>query len=235
MSQDFREWRCRRSDCFLLDERGIVRLGTRCAQPIRIAVGVLMSLVLAACISTTGTKPYPVGWSPIRHGQADGSCPKIAGTYNDSGVFEQSASGRPCKRETGECTSLIFGLLSGAQSALRLEAFKWRSTVVQVQIEQPSPGVVEIIAKPDGKRQTLSIANGDFTCDGNGLRLSDKTAATIVLISNAISTESRIFNAANDGSLVMKSEWHNRGHHTLFPFSVTNEEWVRWIRVSQTP
>jgi len=212
-----------------------VRFGTRSAQPIRIAVSVLMSLVLVSCISTTGTEPYPVGWSPIRHGEAGGTCPNINGVYHDRGVSEWSRSGRPCSREMGECTSLIFGLLSDAQSALRIEAFKWRSTVVQVQIEQPSPGVVEIIANPDGKRRTLSIANGDFTCDGNGLRLSDKTAATIVLISNAISTESRTFNVANDGSLIMKSEWHNRGHHTLFPFSVTNEAWVRWTRVLQTP
>lgn len=212
-----------------------MRLGTRDAQPTWTAVGALMSPVLASCISMAGTEPYPAGWSPIRHGQAYGTCPTLDGVYLDRGEFEQSASGRPCKRETGECTSLIFSLLSDAQPALRLEAFKWRSTVTQVQIEQPSPGVVAIIANPDGKRQTLSMANGDFTCDAHGLRLSDKTAATIVLISNAMSTESRTFNVANDGSLIMKSAWHNRGHHTFIPFSVTNEEWVRWTRLSRPP
>jgi hypothetical protein len=98
-----------------------------------------------------------------------------------------------------------------------------RDWVERVQIEQPSPGIVEIIAEPGGKRQTLSVANGDFTCDKNGLRLRDKTAAMTILVGSAFTTESRIFNVADDGSLIMKSVWHNQGHHTLFPFSVTNE------------
>jgi hypothetical protein len=210
-----------------------VRFRTRTLQPIRIAASVLVSLLLASCISYTGTVPYPASWAPVRQGQAVGSCPKIDGVYWDRGQYQPTpyVSGRPCDFKTGECTSLIFGLVSDAQSAIRIGGFNWRSTVQQVQIEQPSPGVVEIIAEPGGKRQTLSMANGDFTCDKNGLRLRDTTAATIVLISNALSTESRIFNVADDGSLIMKSVWHNRGNHTLFPFSVTNELLVRWTRV----
>jgi len=210
-----------------------VRFHARNPRLIKIAASVLVPPLLASCIVHSGTAPYPNSWTPIRHGQTGSPCPKIAGVYQDRGDYQPTpyVSGRPCSFKSGECRSLIFGLLSDAQSGIRIEAFKWRSTVQQVQIEQPSPGVLEIIAEPGGNRQTLSMANGDFTCDGVGLRLRDKTAATIVLISNMLSTESRIFNVAEDGSLVMKSEWHNQGHHLIFPASVRYELWVRWTRV----
>lgn len=210
-----------------------MRFRTRTPQPIRIAASVLVSLLLASCIAYSSTAPYPGSWTPIRQGQAGSSCPKIDGVYQDRGEYQPTphVSGRPCNFRTGECRSLIFGLLGDAQSAIRFEAFKWQSTVQQVQIEQPSPGVVEIIAQPGGERQTLSITNGDFTCDGDGLRLKDKTAGTTILISNVISNESRTFNIADDGSLIMKSAWHNWGHHIVFPVSVRNELWVRWTRV----
>lgn len=209
-----------------------MRFRTRTLQPIRIAVSVLVSLLLASCISYTSTVPYPASWAPVRQSQAGSSCPKIDGVYQDRGEYQPTprVSGRPCNDRTGECRSLILGLLGDA----RIDVFKReiaRDFVAWVQIEQPSPGVVEIIAQPGEKRQTLSITNGDFTCDRNGLRLGDKTAAMIFLISNGLSTESRIFNVADDGSLVMKAVWHNQGHHTFFPFSVTNEVLLRWTRV----
>lgn len=208
-----------------------MRFRTRTLQPIRIAASVLVSLLLASCISYTGTVPYPASWAPVRQSQAGSSCPKIVGVYQDRGEYQPTphVSGRPCNFRTGECRSLIFGLLGDARSTLFNSEIPW-DWVERVQIEQPSPGIVEIIAEPGGKRQTLSMANGDFTCDKNGLRLRDTTAATIVLISNVLSTESRIFNVADDGSLIMKAVWHNRGNHTLFPFSVTNELLVRWTR-----
>lgn len=193
----------------------------------------LVPPLLASCMVLSGTAPYPGSWTAIRHGQTGSPCPTIAGVYQDRGDYQPTpfVSGRPCSFESGECRSLIFGLLGDAQSAIRIKASKSRSTVQQVQIEQPSPGVVEIIAEPGGNRQTLSMENGDFTCDGTGLRLRDKTAVTILLISNLLSTESRIFNVAEDGSLVMKAEWHNQGHVTLIPASVRYELWVRWTRI----
>jgi hypothetical protein len=209
-----------------------VRFRTRTLQPIRIAASVLVSLLLASCISYTGTVPYPASWAPVRQGQAVGSCPKIDGVYWDRGQYQPTpyVSGRPCNDRTGECRSLIFNLLGDARSTL-FKSETPRDWVARVQIEQPSPGIVEIIAEPGGKRQTLSTANGDFTCDKNGLRLRDTTAATILLIGNVLSTESRIFNVADDGSLIVKAVWHNRGHATLFPLSITNELLVRWTRV----
>ena len=140
-------------------------------------------------------------------------------------------SGRPCSYRAGECSSLIFGLLGDPRFDLfnREIARDW---VERVQIEQPSPGIVEIIAEPGGKRQTLSMANGDFTCDKNGLRLRDKTAALILLISNTFTTESRIFNVTDDGSLIMKSVWNTMGHGTVIPVNSTNELLLRWTRVN---
>ena len=211
-----------------------MRFRSMTPRPIRIAASVLMPLLLSSCIAMTGIEPYPVSWTPIRKSEAGSSCPNIVGVYKDLGEYQPtpSGSGRPCSFESGECRSLIFNLLGDADMAIRIGTNKGQSTTLkQVRIEQPSPGVVEINAPSGERRQTLSIANGDFTCDGNGLRLAEKTAFATILISNVIGTDSRIFNVAEDGSLIMKSEWHNRGHHTFFPFNVTNELWVRWARV----
>jgi hypothetical protein len=209
-----------------------VRFRTRTPQPIRIAASVLVSLLLASCISYTGTVPYPASWAPVRQSQAGSSCPKIDGVYQDRGEYQPTpyVSGRPCNDRTGECRSLIFSLLGDAHyfgSDREIAGAR----VERVQIEQPSPGIVEIIAQPREKRQTLSITNGDFTCDQNGLRLRDKYTALTLLIANVFTTESRIFNVADDGSLIMKSVWHRQGHATLFPLSMANEVLLRWTRV----
>ena len=209
-----------------------MRFRTRTLQPIRIAASALVSLLLASCISYTGTVPYPASWAPVRQSQAGSSCPKIDGVYLDRGEYQPTpyVSGRPCNDKTGECRSLIFSLLGDAHyfGSDREIVSDW---LRRVQIEQPSPGIVEIIIQPREKGQTLSITNGDFTCDKNGLRLRDKTTAMILLISNVLTTESRIFNVADDGSLIMKSVWHRQGHATLFPLSMSDEVLLRWIRV----
>ena len=208
-----------------------MRFRTRTLQPTKIAASVLVSLLLASCLSHTGTVPYPANWAPVRQSQAGSSCPKIDGVYQDRGELPPHVSGRPCSYRAGECSSLIFGLLGDPRFDLfnREIARDW---VERVQIEQPSPGIVEIIAEPGGKRQTLSMANGDFTCDKNGLRLRDKTAALILLISNTFTTESRIFNVTDDGSLIMKSVWNTMGHGTVIPVNITNELLLRWTRVN---
>ncbi|MGI9316733.1 MAG: hypothetical protein ACR2QW_05325 [bacterium] len=153
----------------------------------------------------------------------------IAGTYDEIAEFSKQGS-RPCV--ASECDSLIFSLLSDAHSSFWTHELE-RPIADTVRIEQLLPGTLEIIALPSGKRQTLSISNGDFTCNETGLRLRNKTVTMVFLFSNAVQHETRIFNVAEDGSLIMKSELHSWGHHTFLPLNITSEGWLRWIRVSE--
>lgn len=195
--------------------------------PIKIAVSVLAFLLLSSCLSWDSKNPYPDNWASPEQSQG-GSCPNISGVYFDKGEYEATASGRPCGRVgSRDCESLTYALTYGANIFTSRRVWPTR-----VQIEQPAPDVVEIhdIAKSDEKKQMLLLSNGDFTCDSDGLRLSDKTTVAVLLFTNLIKNETRTFNRASDGSLIMNSKWRTTGHHTIMPVSMKEEGWVRWKR-----
>lgn len=175
---------------------------------------------------------YPYDWPRIREGASSDVCPEIAGSYIDGGEYKAPSSGRPCDYQDGECHSLLFGLLykfhdqpvkGGALG------FFGSNRRLEVRIEQPADDVIKVTAA--GQEHLLAKAAGDFTCDKNGIRLEKKGYSGLPALLDVVNFESRIFNVGQDGSLVMKSEWHNVGHYTVLPFSVRNEGWVRWERI----
>lgn len=101
---------------------------------------------------------------------------------------------------------------------------------MRVRIEQRAADIIEVTVL-DGDVHTLSLADRDFTCGSEGLTLKSRSASTILMISNAFVSESRTFNATEDGSLVMKSLSRTVAHHTIFPVIRTDVHWVKWKKV----
>jgi len=209
-----------------------MRAFTRSPLLIRILVCLIAPIPVASCLAIKGTATFPPDWAPVKYHHEDDLCPNLAGVYDDRGELPHATtSGRPCVSDASECESLIFSLLFDAHLDLRQRGVK-RDRVDLVHIQQLSPGVLEIVGDPGGNRQILSLADGDYTCDESGLRLAEKTTGMVLLVSNVISREIRVFNTAEDGSLIMKAEWRNTGHHTFVPFDTKSEGWVRWKRVT---
>ena len=182
-------------------------------------------LLLVSCFAHTNTVPYPDACGSIRASATGGSCPKIEGTYRDQG--EISGKGpRSCIYP--DCGSLAFNLLSDPYVFSRGDA----PSGGLVRISQPSAERVEILGGPRRVRTALSLAEGDFACDESGLRLKAKSTGLFLLAENVIAEESRIFNVADDGSLVMKVEWHNYGNRLIAGYSNRGAVWVRWERFS---
>ena len=193
---------------------------------------VLAFIVLPACSALFHEEKaaYPLNWSPVQQTASTGACPRIEGVFIDGGEYKAPGSGRPCDYGEGECQSLLFALLYDYKPVRKrsVYAFFTANANLEVRIEQPSEDEIKIAGY--GEERTLKKAAGDFTCDKDGLRLAEKTSSTLLLLLDNVSHESRIFNVAQDGSLVMKSEWHNAGNYTIFPFSVRAEGWVTWKR-----
>jgi hypothetical protein len=173
---------------------------------------------------------YPVNWPPIRETASAEACPHLEGLYIDAGKLGPTTTSRPCDFvDHGygeECKSLTFNLLYTMHDS--------HVKGGEVRIEQPSDAAIRITAA--GQQRTLTQTAGNFTCDKYGLRLKEKSQFFLFFLVNVVSFESRIFNAAQDGSLVMKAEWHNVGNRGIAPFSITDEGWVRWKQVdTKTP
>lgn len=201
-------------------------------QLLMLLAGILSSLLLTSCISIHDTTPYPLAWVPVQPPQPGGICPQIAGLYQDRGEESVPATtGRPCARMAGECASLSFSLLLDARRVNSSDPGIARDRVDQVRIKQPSAGEIEVTTLPGGNRQTLSMTDGDFSCNGGGLHLREKTAALLLLVANTRSADLRVFNVAGDGALIMRSEWNSVGHTTVIPVDVPGLEWVRWTRI----
>ena len=197
----------------------------------RSAFGIFALALLASCVTTGGIATYPAHWPPVQGIQSKGSCPKIAGVYHDLGEYVSTATGRPCDRYSDDCESLIYALLYDAYMSVKGTGIG-RKPVDIITIRQPSPGVLDIRSTPDGERGELSIAGGDFTCDEDGLRLKERSASLLLGVGNFVSYETRIFNAAVDGSLIMKSAYRTRGHTTIMFADNTGAAWVRWTPAS---
>jgi hypothetical protein len=184
-----------------------------------------VALLLASCFANT--RSYPADWPDIAtSGSGPTSCPSIQGIYADGGEYIASVSGRPCGYREGQCHSLLFALVAETPKLLGSTYSFAGNSRATVRIDQPSDDIIEISAV--GNRYVLAKTSGDFNCDANGLRLKERASLVLLLLVNAISYESRTFIRAQDGSLVMKTEWHNVGNSAIFPFSVRNEGWVRW-------
>lgn len=192
--------------------------------------GILLILIsLTSCSITSRQYPYPADWAHIQNDPSNISCPILEGIYYDLGEKATFSSGHPCVIKAGECGSLSFNLLfSDNLAGLSVT----RPLVNQIHITQPSPDVLEITTKPNGEQHKLSISNGDFSCDGAGLRLETKYTTAIAIIANYIQSESRVFNVANDGTLTMNAENRSVGHHLILPVNNTWNRWVRWSRVT---
>jgi hypothetical protein len=213
-----------------LEER-VMRMLIGNYRLLRIAASALMFPLLVSCINSSAPKTSPPYWSQLQKNQGIDSCPKMEGVYVNSGQQLTGVSGRPCAREIGECESLINNLLFDARLTL-LPHPTPRSSAHTIRIVQPSRGVIEVISFPGNEKKSLSMDAGDFTCDENGLRLSKKTAFVTIFISSMFSTELRTFRIEDDGSLIMKAEFNNVGHHTFFPITRDDETWVRWTRMA---
>lgn len=195
------------------------------------AFGILALALLASCVTTGGIATYPAHWAPVQTIQSKGFCPNIAGVYHDQGEYVSAATGRPCDRYSADCESLIYALLHDAYMSAKGSGIDRRPVDI-VTIRQPSPGVLDIGSTPDGETGELSITRGDFTCDENGLRLKERSASLLLGVGNFVSHETRIFNVAVDGSLIMKSAYRTRGHATVIFADNTGTAWVRWTPAS---
>ena len=199
---------------------------------VRIVFCLITPMPIASCISINESATFPADWAPVQYHRGEDLCPNLAGVYDDRGELPHvSTSGRPCVDDASECESLTFNLLFDAHLDLRRRGVK-RDRVDLVHIEQLSPGVLEIVGNPGGNRQILSLANGDYTCDESGLRLAEKATAMVLVAINFISRETRVFNTAEDGSLIMKAEYRSIGNDLLLAIDAENEGWVRWRRVT---
>ncbi len=197
---------------------------------IKLTVISLTLIPLTSCSMTSATYPYPVDWAPIQDNSLTSSCPNLEGVYHDYGENAETSSGSPCVSEAGECRSLSFNLLYSDTFAFKSVT---RPMVNQVHIVQPAPDLLEITTKPSGEQHKLSLSEGDFTCDAEGLRLKVKFTAGLVLFANYIMSESRVYIVASDGTLTMNAEGRNVGHHLIIPMNITSNRWVRWERFTE--
>lgn len=192
---------------------------------------IAMLPTLLGLTSCSSLREYPEHWSPITPVSAVGSCPAIAGLYNNSGDSPEPHTGRACYTagEEENCTSLTYNLLSDIPHYSWYKASpSWESK--HVRVNQSAADTIEVTLF-DRDVHTLSLAARDFTCGPEGITLKIRSALTIFLISNASESEMRTFNVADDGSLVMKSLSRVVGHHTVFPVAGTDVHWVKWKKV----
>ena len=190
----------------------------------------LSSLLLEGCHIGNWDVKYPADWATPEN-VAEHACPTVAGVYVNEGERRLSAAGADCYND---CGSLISELIDEG-GIMNL----WKKSMPPlertIEIRQPTNETLVITewqsvnAKRESRTEvTLSVVNGDFECESGELRLKMRTHFVILLIGNAIVTESRVFYRLADGSLVMKRLTRAGGHVLVFPEAYAVGEWIRW-------
>ena len=140
-----------------------------------------LAALIALVTGCTAPAPWPVPVSPeVQRAQTGSPCPAIAGTYGNTAETDGSCSTLDAKA----CGSLSFYLFSShVPEAAGVSNFPtpsddWPSGT-HVEIEQPNADVLRFIsARPSQAggaeilaSRDLNRLRGDFTCDGNAIRL----------------------------------------------------------------
>lgn len=180
---------------------------------------------------------YPDTWSPQVENLM-GECPLIAGRYLNQGERRLSSAGADCY---SNCGALISELKDGNKVlSYNNLADKERIKDRIIELRQPTDKLLDVIEWKDVNGELkemsqfqLSAENGDFFCEDGDFRLKNRVYATILLIGNAVTTESRVFNMAEDGALIMKRFTKTGGHAFIFPEAYGVGEWVRWPAVER--
>lgn len=196
----------------------------------------LAAVAASGCHVGTWDVQYPGDW-PARDLASQGSCPQIAGLYEDKGERRMSEQGGEC---FNVCDSLISQFTSGSDFE-KLGGELQTESGRLVEIQQAAKDALQVTELQEGaggpqvlSTLQLAAAKGDFACEGGELRLRTRVHTLVLGIANGVEAESRTFSRASDGSLVMKRFSRFGGHNVVFPEAYAVGEWVRWPAVAET-
>lgn len=196
---------------------------------------ILCSLLLTGCHVGKWDVNYPDAWAPRVENLA-GQCSTISGYYLNQGERRLSTAGSDCYNNCG-------ALISELKDRNKVLSFtnltdKERIKERVIEIGQPTNQLLDVTEWKDIDGEfkqmphfQLDSGNGDFTCRNGELQLKSRVYATILLVGNAVTTESRVFSKAEDGALIMKRFTKTGGHAFIFPEAFGVGEWVRWPAV----
>ena len=196
----------------------------------------LIGLVLAlgGCLYLHDDKTqYPEAWPQVRQAQTVvDSCPDISGTYENIGSSAALRSGRVCDYST-ECAVLNFNL-TGTGQMVRRGSPPSPDPLHRLVIAQPSRAKLTVQLTDEGGTPVGELSeltrDADFTCDAGLLLLKARTNSLVLLVANAVTTESRKFFLASDDSLILQGDLRTVGNRLVFPVDLGLEFWVRWER-----
>ena len=196
----------------------------------------LIGLLLSGCTVGKFDVDYPRTWAQ-RLTTEEQTCPNISGTYVNKGE-RRITNGGDCYNE---CGSLISELTTGSDL---ISIFKITTHLTSespdhtIEIQQFANQEISITEWwGNGQERSristfqLTQEKGDYQCETGELILKTRVHTMILIIGNAIGTESRVFSKATDGSLVMKRFTKVGGHVLVFPEAYGVGEWVRWNKV----
>jgi len=173
----------------------------------------------------------------------------IAGVYAEIGETEPEV----CP-DAGEgiarifCHRLSFNLLMDKgfhlyrlASSARRERLAFESSplirATHIEITQTAAGdILEVVVWRRGEddsdveigKGTLSMKDGDFTCEAGMLRLKGASQLGFLLVSGGADWVEKTFTKSQDGALVMNREFNFCGYLYVTYFSESKNLWARW-------
>jgi hypothetical protein len=193
---------------------------------------------LSSCASPVdiSRSEYPRDWPPLEP-VADGSCPNIAGLYQDV-----PAAG--CKPEDWFSCRLTYALLAPLLTPSDKELRKWQDeigkdvldSVTHVQINQPANGILEVLLLRSDRglvlrREELSLDKGQFACSSEGLVIT-KTAFSVPVVAAVYDHAAYTFRSDAGHSLVMSSDTTSTGLALVIPVYFQHRHWSHWDRLA---
>lgn len=189
-----------------------------------------LMLLMASC---SNIQPYPDEWTNLDEGTLIGECPMISGIYAEHGQVAER-----CFDKAQPCHLLSYALLSGGVSYKEVfegGEYLWPTYSQQVRLNQPNDRTLEIsvldFQGESVRKETLSVDDGDFYCDGEKLVLKSRPLFYSILVSNMVGSISRRFSHSSDGALVLESKTTVIIQDLIFVIPGTVNTWVRWLPV----
>lgn len=194
--------------------------------------------VLGGCVTVD---PYPSYWPPLEP-LAGSACPDVSGRYRAEAIYT-----RRCQQYSQAEYKADWHCEIALDWALRVPEIDRSAT--WIELRQPDPDRIVVVTP--SRESVLLRSRGDFDCDDRGIEVSEHASAMAekdqstgadvyqattmaIVATGGISSLTRHFRRASDGSLVAELQQSSNGLLLAIPYHLRDLRYLRWAVWTET-
>ncbi|MGY6217830.1 hypothetical protein ACW73L_21940 [Methylolobus aquaticus] len=220
-------------------------------KTLMVLVMLVMTLSTTACVYMSH-KPYPKEWPPLT-AVREGECPDLSGQFCLDDAADTKSCTEGCLRMP--LTEAVFSWVDAdtiSETGTSVPRTSAKARPSRVELRGPSSNRLSVIAVdetgvqtqrllelvPDSSWNVHGPLGGEerilgFTCSARGLPMRKRIFSFFFFLAPAWAYNTRTFQRAENGDIVMREASSGFGYAFLIPLFVNRVDWHRWPAIPE--